>query len=101
MRQIYSMAGFIVRTMLMYMDFEKAEGWLPNYTINNVAAKDHVREVEQKMRVTKEKYQGIIYTMPFRYIELVHFLVVWQNAFPAKSGTSQIWSSSEKVSSKS
>ena len=57
-----------------------------------MAAKEHVLEVECKIRLIKEQGRGIIHTLPFKkmprimLIELIYHVVLWLNAFPAKSG---------------
>jgi hypothetical protein len=57
-----------------------------------MAAKEHVPEVERKIRLIKESGRGILNTLPFKrmpklmLIKLVYHVVLWLNAFPEKSG---------------
>jgi len=41
--------------MMMDMEFEKLVNLLPSVAINTMAAREHVGEIEQKVRVIKEK----------------------------------------------
>jgi hypothetical protein len=71
--------------------------------VNTTAAKEHVPEVERKIRLIKERRRGILNTLPFKrmprlvQIELVYHVVLWLNAFPAKSGVSDTLSPCEIV----
>jgi hypothetical protein len=75
--------------------FEKLRNLVPILAINTTAAKEHVTEVEQKIRLIKERGRGILNTLPFKrmprlmLIELIYHVVLWLNAFPAKSGVSE------------
>ena len=77
---------------------------LPSVAINTTAAREHVGEIEQKVRVIKERARGTINTLPYlqlprlMIIELMHFCVMWMNAFPVKSGISEKWSPRELIS---
>jgi hypothetical protein len=39
---------------------------VPILTINTTAAKEHVPEVERKIRLIKERRRGILNTLPFK-----------------------------------
>ncbi len=45
----------MIQVALMGMEFEKLKDLLPNITINTTAGREHVREVERKKRVIKER----------------------------------------------
>jgi hypothetical protein len=102
--RIYATAGFVTQMALMDMEFEKLRTMMPHMALNTTAAGEHVREVEQKIRVVKERVRGMINTLPYKklpklmVIELLHFCVMWMNLFPVKSGISQKWSPQELVS---
>ena len=102
--RIYGTAGFIVQTALMDMEFEKLRDKLPNVTLNTTAAREHVGEIERKIRVVKERARSTISILPYKLlpklviIELMHFCVMWMNSFPVKSGISEKWSPREIVS---
>jgi hypothetical protein len=76
---------------------------VPILTINTTAAKEHVPEIESKIRLIKERGRGILNTLLFKkmprlmLIELVYHLVLWLNAFPSKSGVSETLSPREIV----
>jgi hypothetical protein len=65
------------------------------------AAKEHVSQAERTIRTLKERMQDLLATLPFRNlpkqmkIEFVYFMVLWLNAFPAKTGISSIYSPRE------
>ena len=62
---------------------------MPIIAINTMAMKEHVDEIERKIRLIKERGRGILNTLPFKkmprlmLIELVYHVVLWLNAFPA------------------
>ena len=84
-------------------DFEKLRNLVPILAINTTAAREHVPEVEWKIRLIKERGRGILNTLPFKkmprlmLIELIYHVVLWLNAFPAKSGVSEMLSPHEIV----
>ncbi len=90
-------------TVLMDNEFEKLRNLVPILVVNTTAAKEHVPEVERKIRLIKEWGRGILNTLPFKQmprlmlIELVYQVVLWLNAFPAKSGVSETLSPREIV----
>ena len=94
-------AGFSVRTILMDGEFEKVKNELALVVCNTTAAKEHVSEVERSICTIKEHTQGIVGTLPFEFIlrrlkmEFIYFVVLWLNAFPAKSRISATYSPRE------
>ncbi len=97
MMDLYARRGFQVGTVLMDNEFKKLRNLVPT------AAKEHVPEVERKIRLIKKRERGILNTLPFKrmprlmLIELVYHVVLWLNAFPAKSGESDTLSPCEIV----
>ena len=49
-----------MQTALMDMEFEKLRDMLPNVTLNTTAAREHVGEIERKIRVVKERARSTI-----------------------------------------
>jgi hypothetical protein len=102
--RIYGTAGFVVQVGMMDMEFEKLRDMLPNVTLNTTAVREHVGEIERKIRVLKERGRGTIKTLPYEtmpkqmIIELMHFCVMWMHSFPVKSVVSEKWSPRELVS---
>jgi len=96
MMDLYARGGFQVDTVLMDNKFEKLRNLVPILAINTTAAKEHIPEVECKIRLIKEWGQGILNTLPFKKmprlmpIELIYHVVLWLNAFPANSGVSEM-----------
>ena len=101
--RIYSSIGFIVQTAMMDMEFEKLKPLMPHVALNTTAAQEHIGEIDQKIRVIKERARGTFNTLPHKklprmmVIELLHFCVMWMNSFPMKSGISEKWSPRELV----
>jgi hypothetical protein len=92
---LYSRGGFQVGTVLMDNEFKKLRNLVPVLAVNTTAAKEHVPEVKQRIRLIKERGRGILNTLPFKkmpqimLIELIYHVVLWLNAFPTKSGVSE------------
>ena len=84
-------------------EFEKIKPLLPNVVCNTTAAKEHVAEIERKIRVVNERARGTAALLPFTHlpkrikIELVYFVIFWLNAFPSKVGVSRQYSPQELV----
>jgi hypothetical protein len=80
---------------MMDMEFEKLRTMMPHVALNTTAARENVREIEQKIRVIKERARGTFNTLPYKkllklmVIELLQFCVMWMNSFPMKSGISK------------
>jgi hypothetical protein len=102
--RIYATAGFVIQTSLTDMEFEKLRTMMPHVVLNTTAAREHIGEVERKIRVIKERARGTFNKLPYKklpklmVIDLLHFCVMWMNSFPVKSGISKKWSPWELVS---
>jgi hypothetical protein len=102
-KHLYGRGGFTVGTILMDNEFEKIRPLVPNLHINTTAAKEHVPEIERRIRLVKERGRGYLNTLPFKkmpqliLIKLIYHAVLWLNAFPSKSGFSQTLSPREIV----
>jgi hypothetical protein len=100
---LYSRAGFIVQTALMDKEFDAVADKCPTLPINTTAANKHVPEIERAIHLVKERARGIENTLPFTglpklmMIELIHFIVLWLNNFPVKSGVSTKFSPRELI----
>ena len=69
--RIYSTAGFIIQTTMMDMEFEKLRPLMLHVALNTTAAQEHVGEIEQKIRVIKERARGTFNTLPYKKIPRV------------------------------
>jgi hypothetical protein len=100
---LYSCGGFQVGTVLMDNKFKKLRNLVPVLAVNTTAAKEHVPEVERRIRLIKERGRGIFNTLPFKkmpqimLIELTYHVVLWLNAFPTKLGVSEMLSPHEII----
>jgi hypothetical protein len=101
--RLYHRCGCVVTTLLLDNEFEKLTQHLPSIVANTTAAREHVTEVERRIRLMKERSRGIKNTIPFTYIpklmliEMVNFVVMWLNAFASKSGISEEYSPRELI----
>eukprot|EP00804_Cyclotella_cryptica_P023430 CCRYP_020847-RA/>CCRYP_020847-RA protein AED:0.40 eAED:-0.81 QI:0/-1/0/1/-1/1/1/0/516 len=101
--QMYHRAGFVVQTALMDKEFDAVADQCQTVAINTTAANEHVPEIERAIRLVKERARGIENTLPFTglprliTIELIHFIVLWLNNFPVKSGVSTKYSPMELI----
>ena len=66
MMDLYVQGGFQVGTVLMDNKFEKLQNLVPILAINTIAAKEHILEVNHKIRLIKEQGRGIQNTLPFK-----------------------------------
>ena len=62
--KLYRRGGFIVRVVLMDMEFEKVADQVDKVEVNTTAAREQVPEKEQRHRVIKERARGLIASMP-------------------------------------
>ncbi len=89
---VYTQADFIVRTILMDVEFKKIKDLLLCLECNTTAAKEHISEAERGIRTVKERTRGVIATLPFEHIprrmkiEFMYFVVLWRNVFPVQKG---------------
>ena len=58
--------GFQVGTVLMDNEFKKLQNLMPILVVNTTAAKEHVPEVERKIRLIKEQGRSILNTLTFK-----------------------------------
>ncbi len=56
----------MVGTILMDNEFEKLRPLVPGININTTAAKEHVPEIERRIRVIKERGRALLNTPPFK-----------------------------------
>ncbi len=72
----------MVQTTMMDVEFDKLKNLLAHVALNTTAAREHVGEIKQKIRVIKERARGTINTLPYKklprlmVIELLHFCIV-------------------------
>ncbi len=95
------MARFVVQTTMMDMKFDKLKSLLIHVVLNTTAAREHVSEIEQKIRVIIERKRGMINTLLYKklprpmVIVLLYFCMMWMNSFLVRSGISDKWSPRE------
>ena len=64
----YARGGFVVNLMLMDQEFEKIKDVLPLVEINTTAAREHVPEIERRIRTIKERVRATTSHFPFNPI---------------------------------
>eukprot|EP00804_Cyclotella_cryptica_P006122 CCRYP_010732-RA/>CCRYP_010732-RA protein AED:0.20 eAED:0.22 QI:0/0/0/1/1/1/2/0/901 len=101
---IYRREGFIVKTCLMDMEFEKLKSDMGPVEIITTAAREHVGDIEWYIRVIKERARSVASQLPYKIqmpdqmvIHLVKFVVMWVNALPHHNGISSVISPREMV----
>ena len=73
--------------ILMDMEFKKVSDELDIVTVNTSAAREHIAEIECRIRLIKEHTRSVISNLPFKFLReqmiahLVYFVVTWLNAF--------------------
>ena len=63
---LYSYTRFLVRTLIMDMEFEKVKDEMPSCIINTIAAKEHVAEIVRQIKIIKEWAWRTLDTLPFK-----------------------------------
>ena len=53
--QLYARGGFIIRVILMDMEFEKVKDELGLVDVNTTAVREHVAEIERGIHLLKER----------------------------------------------
>jgi hypothetical protein len=101
---LYRRGGYVVRTCLMDMEFEPLVDTMEEVHINTTAAREHVGDIERKIREIKERTRGTVSEVPFKHcmpdqaiIHLVYFIVLWINGFPTANGVSEAYLPREMV----
>jgi hypothetical protein len=75
-------------------EFKKLRNLMPILVVNTAAAKEHMPEVEQCIRLIKEHGRGILNTLPFKkipqviLIKLFYHIMLWLNTFLTKTRVS-------------
>ena len=94
---------FKVYSLLMDSEFSKIRDLLTQYNINKTTANEHVGEVKRWFCIIKERAPGVLGMLPFKklpkvlIIHLVHFMTMWLNAWPIKTGISSTISPRELI----
>ena len=96
LRSVYRLGGFRITQIDCDKEFEPLQAELADMQIAINAASDdeHVGDIEQYIRTTKERVRSTWNTLPFRkiphrmLIDFVKGAVFWMNAFPVKNGVS-------------
>ena len=85
----------------MYMEFEKIKDVLPMVEVNTTAAREHLPEIERRIRTIKERVRCVTSEFPFNLVlmlvlvQTVYMICLWLNAIRSLSGMDQGFSPSE------
>jgi hypothetical protein len=101
---LYRRGGFIVRVILMDMEFESLSDELELVQVNTTAAREHVGDIERGIRTIKDRARSTLAALPRKMvlpkkmiIHLIIFVIMWLNATPARNGISVDFSPREIV----
>ena len=91
---IYTRGGFLVRVVLIDMDFEKVSDDLELVQVNTTAAREHVGKIDQVFRVVKEQSRSVIVNLLFKSLKktvkrLIYFVVLCLSGFLVTQGISE------------
>jgi hypothetical protein len=88
----------------MDMEFEPLVDSMEEVVINTTAAREHVGDVERKIREIKERSRCTVNELPFKHcmpdqaiIHLIYFVVLWINSFSTSNGVSETYAPREIV----
>ena len=105
--KIYARGGFIVRLVMMDMEFEKIKDEFTQVVVNTTAAREHVGEIERVIKFIKERARCVVSDLRvagFKYlhklivVHCLYFVTLMINAVPAEGGISEKYSPREIVS---
>jgi hypothetical protein len=101
---LYRRGGFIVRVILMDMEFESLTDELELVQVNTTAAQEHVGDIEHGIRTIKDRARSTLAALPRKMIlpkkviiHLIIFVIMWLNAPPARNGISVEFSPREII----
>ena len=89
--------------MLMDMEFEKIRDVLPMVEVNTTATREHVPEIERRIRTIKERVRSVTSDFPFNtvpmlvLVQTVYTICLWLNAIRYLSGMDRRLSPRELV----
>jgi len=101
--KLYALLGFVVRCVMMDMEFEAVKAHLPLAEINTTAAREHVGEAERFIRTIKERCRCLVADLVWSFlhrsviIHMVYFAVTMLNVPVAANGISRELSPREIV----
>ena len=104
--KLYTRGGFIVRLVMMDMEFEKIKDEFDTVIVNTTGARDHVGEIERLIKFIKERARCVISDLRvagFKYlhrlivVHCLYFVTMMINEVPAYGGISEKYSPREIV----
>ena len=100
--RLYRRGGYLIRLVLMDMEFETLKDKCEDVTINTTAAREHVSDIERAIREIKERARSVISELPFKHcmpdvmlVHLIKFVTFWINSFVNENGASKVFSPRE------
>ena len=66
----YARGGFVVNLMLVDQEFGKIKDVMPLVEVNTTAAREHVPEIERRIRTIKERVRATTSHFPFNLVPL-------------------------------
>ena len=104
--KIYARGGFIVRLVMMDMEFEKIKDEFDTVVVNTTGVREHVGEIKRLIKFIKERACCVILDLRvacFKYLHMLivvhclYFVTMMINAVPADGSISEKYSPREIV----
>ena len=74
--KFYARGGFVVRLVLMDMEFEKIKDNFDKVEVNTTAAREHVGEIERGIRLMKDRSRCVISDLREAGFKYFHKMIV-------------------------
>jgi hypothetical protein len=98
---LYALGSFQVETVLMDNKFESLQNLVLILMINTTAAKEHVPEIKQRIRLIKECGRGILNTLPYKKYSSAHVHQAELSCGPvAQHVPDKIWNLADPITSR-
>ena len=101
--QLYARGDFIIRVIIMDIEFERINDNMGLVDANTTTAREHVAEIERGIRLLNERSQFEVRSLLFQHLhkqivmQLVYYVSMMVNTIRAAEGISQIFSQREIV----
>ena len=74
--KVYARGDFIVRLVMMNMEFEKIQDEFDRVEVNTMAAREHVGEIERGIRLVKERSRCVISDLRVTGFTFLHKMII-------------------------
>ena len=77
----YARGSFVVNLMLMDMEFDKIRDVLPMVEVNTAAAREHVPEIERRIRTIKKRVRSVTSDFPFNPVPVLVLVQIFYTIY--------------------